>query len=162
MSKKRTDAAAPGTGRRRWLVVSTALMALCLFVGASIAAQDEVSYSHEPVKIGKKKIVVGKGRKAKKIDNVSEYCLGCHDEDVRTGGAPVPVHSVGSAENSHPTDILYPAEKSGYKSAEKFDPRLVLRQGRMSCITCHDIENSRHELVISAAGSELCIACHQN
>ena len=152
---------APGTAWRGWLVVSTALTALGLLVGASVAAQDDSSYSHEPVKIGKKKIEVGKGRKARKIDNVSEYCLSCHGDEAAAGRAPVPAHSVGSAETSHPTDILYPAEKSGYKGAEKLDPRLVLRQGRMSCITCHDMENPRHELVISAAGSELCIACHQ-
>ena len=143
------------------LVVSAALAALGLLVGASVAAEADSSYSHEPVRIGKKKIEVGKGRKARKIDNVSEYCLGCHGSEAEAGTAPVPAHSVGSAATSHPTDILYPAEKSGYKDAEKLDPRLVLRQDRISCITCHDMENPRHELVIPADGSELCIACHQ-
>jgi predicted CXXCH cytochrome family protein len=134
---------------------------LTIPVCSALNAQDSPTYAHDPIKIGKKKVTVGKGRAARKIDNVTQYCLGCHGDDGQTGEAPKPAHSVGSAKTSHPTDILYPAEKSGYTSTENLDPRLILREGRVSCITCHDVQNSSHELVISPASGELCTACHQ-
>ena len=142
-------------------LLSALSLAFFLFPTSALQAQEPTSYTHDPIKIGKKKIEVGKGRKAKRIESVTLYCLGCHGDDAQAGEAPSPSHSIGSPDHSHPTDIAYPSGTSGYRAADQLDQRLVLYEGRVSCITCHDVQDSDHRLVISPAGGDLCTACHQ-
>jgi predicted CXXCH cytochrome family protein len=41
------------------------------------------------------------------------------------------------------------------------DPALYLNGGEITCITCHHPESAQDsKLVLSNAGSKLCLACH--
>jgi len=105
------------------------------------------------------------------VDNESgSYdCLSCHDHNSAKGvGFQLWKHgSSASPLGSHPVEITYPAEWSGNtrfalpSEIEKSGLRLL--EGKMACITCHDlrIQNSEYLLAVPLKGSELCLACHR-
>lgn len=135
------------------------LLLIAALISVPVLAQDSSTHTHDPIKIGKKKVEVGVGKQAEQLDSVADYCLQCHGED-EAGEAPVPEHSIGAANRSHPVDVTYPVGDGSYKSVEGLDKRLVLIQGQMTCVTCHDPVAPDHHLVIPNAGSQICIACH--
>lgn len=111
------------------------------------------------------------------LDSASLLCLSCHDgviaSDVYSGGhAASLAHQLGSSQfgartlSSHPIGVKYPLAEPKYRaiSLVKSDGRIVLPEGRVQCISCHDPHNTarnRGMLVKSNAGSRLCLSCHR-
>ncbi len=98
---------------------------------------------------------------------VESQCLVCHDgtvgEDVH-GGVTAP--GVGSAGSSHPVGVPYLSRPRGFSDnsllpVASLDERLVLPEGRVECVTCHDPFSTAEDLlVMSNHGSSLCLSCH--
>lgn len=107
----------------------------------------------------------------------SLVCLGCHDGTIATStigsshamlagvrtGFHVPEHFVW---RDHPIGVPYPAgHRNDYKpvSAVVADGRIVLPEGRIECISCHE-PHDRYGLpgmlVKSSKRSALCLSCH--
>ena len=143
-----------------FFVVSVMLLGI-----AAVTAATASDYSHPPVQIKKKGIKVGTGKDAVKIEDVTAHCLECHGPDIGAAEAdaeaPTPVHSVGGSDSSHPVKVAYPDSKSGLAPRADLDERLVLINGQMTCITCHEPEDPDHALVLPNEGSQICLACHQ-
>ena len=143
-------------------IFGVSALLLGVAAGAPVVASD---YSHPPIQIKKKAIEVGVGKEAVEIGDVTAHCLECHGPDIGAAEvdaeAPTPAHSVGGAGRSHPVDVAYPEAGSGLASRAALDERLLLVEGQMTCITCHDPEAADHALVLSKEGSQLCLACHQ-
>lgn len=105
------------------------------------------------------------------VDNESSSydCLSCHDHSSAKGvGFQIWKH--GSSTNplgNHPIEVTYPAEWSGNTrfalpaDIEKSGLRLL--DGKLACITCHDlrIQNNEYLLAVPLKGSELCFTCHR-
>ena len=146
------------TSRVRHLPVLLLAIAMALPATAS-------DWSHPPLEVRKKGIRAGTGKEAVEIADVTAHCLECHGPDIGAAeaeaAAPTPVHSVGGADRSHPVDVVYPKAGQGLTPRGTLDERLLLIEGRMTCVTCHAPEAADHALVIPEAGSQLCIACHQ-
>jgi len=144
-----------GRHRRRRikaLVAFSAILFLSTGSGpAALAAEDELLF-HEPLRVRKKKVFVGRGDEAQELGNASEYCLECH------GG---PSASIGHADQNHPVEIIYPRAEPGYVKRKSLDRRLLLIDGRLSCVTCHDAESPDHALVLPTGADGLCTACHR-
>ena len=93
-------------------------------------------------------------------------CLTCHDGslalsvDVRNNGGCAP----GVAE-SHPVGQTYPPpgrEHQYHSVAEVTAAGIVLHEGKVTCIACHDITRDRPKhLVVVDTGSRLCLTCHR-
>ena len=84
----------------------------------------------------------------------TSYCLGCH--------AKAPVHPL---HQSHRVDINYVLAQSRSNGKLKppalLDPAITLRDNQLVCISCHHPESENTtRLVLSNAGSGLCLACH--
>jgi len=106
----------------------------------------------------------------------SLLCLGCHDGTVATStisashallagvreGFKVPERFVW---RDHPIGVPYPGNRRGYRP-ESFvtaGRKIVLPDGRIECISCHDPHNRssiKGMLVMSNRRSGLCLACH--
>lgn len=103
------------------------------------------------------------------IPNITTFCLGCHDgtvgparqspfnedlnQTVRCRGMP----------GGHPVGVVYPI---GTAHDEFADPlslpdRMLLVEGWMTCVSCHDVEAENHDLVIDNRRSALCLTCHR-
>ncbi len=105
------------------------------------------------------------------IDSFSKDCLGCHDgtraSDVsvdyrsRPGGLRTGRHVSG---RDHPIGMdyaSYAAFGSGYKPAATLSTKMVLINGRVGCLTCHNPLNpEKRHLVMSDYRSALCLTCH--
>lgn len=66
----------------------------------------------------------------------------------------------------HPVGVEYPLFKKGYRPVTSVISKgtVVLPQGRVECISCHDPHNTAgaaHMLVTSNARSALCLTCHK-
>ncbi len=111
------------------------------------------------------------------LDTASLLCLSCHDgvtaSDVFTSAHSTQfARQLGSSQlgsgtlSGHPIGIKYPVAEPKYRSinAVTTDGRILLPDGRVQCISCHDPHNTgRHPgmLVQSNSGSRLCLACHR-
>ena len=98
------------------------------------------------------------------VGRTSFYCLGCHDGTVarealpvsRTGAELAPVGGRG-----HPVDVPYPVWNARFRPAAALDPRLVLSDGCVSCVTCHGgADASKKRLSVPNDRSALCLCCH--
>jgi len=91
--------------------------------------------------------VAHKGERINLADTAQ--CLSCHKE---------------MEAHSHPVMVDYPptGKESRYAPAERLNERgLQLRQGKVVCTTCHDLENENPNfLVIADSKTRLCTACH--
>ncbi|MDA8432599.1 MAG: hypothetical protein M0Z60_06515 [Nitrospiraceae bacterium] len=74
-------------------------------------------------------------------------CLGCHDGTI--GRAEVDTHMV---------NVLYIPSRQ-LKSVT--DSRIVLVDGKVTCISCHNPYGTGTRLVKSNSGSRLCLTCHR-
>jgi predicted CXXCH cytochrome family protein len=55
----------------------------------------------------------------------------------------------------------YAAFGRGYRPASMLDPKMVLVNGKVGCLTCHNPLNpERNHLVMSDHRSALCLSCH--
>lgn len=110
---------------------------------------------------------------AETTDAASRRCLWCHDGTV-SGAADVALGSnldvapqLGGAKRSHPIGVVYPPRPSpyregGYVPAGSLDPRILLPDGRVGCLSCHDLFSSEESLLsMPNRGSALCDACHE-
>lgn len=107
----------------------------------------------------------------------SLVCLSCHNGTVASstigtshallGDGLATRHSARTfAFRDHPIGIPYPSGREDYRplSALQSDGRVVLPEGRVECVSCHDPHNAAGEakmLVMSNRRSALCLACHE-
>ena len=86
-------------------------------------------------------------------------CKSCHEARVKAVGEP----------GSHPVGIDYPGGIDGYPHGDALGP-LKIKEGRVECMTCHDVHNADSGGANDGAGDgmllrqandeTLCQACH--
>lgn len=99
------------------------------------------------------------------IDNFSVQCVACHENlpnvlNVRIASNVIR-HSTNQA--SHPIGMLYKTSilYGGYREISDLPKQILLPDGRMSCISCHQGYSNQHgKLVVNNKGSKLCFSCH--
>lgn len=92
----------------------------------------------------------------------SRECIGCHDGTI---GSNVSFYtSGGSALTEHPVFTPYNAGNRRTRLQPSFlaaSRGIRFEDGEVTCISCHDIRNSReNHLIMDNGGSRLCLACH--
>lgn len=96
------------------------------------------------------------------IDAYSKKCMACHDQQnnlpgltVRLGNSLVR-HSGGT---NHPIGVNYQeAFKAGtYRNIAKLPKEIMLPDGMVSCVSCHEGYTKKHGKLIPEAS---CISCH--
>jgi len=111
------------------------------------------------------------GKGMERVDNISLLCLSCHDGSVgksvqvRTGSFRHGFRPEDSAQElSHPVGVNYRRammKRGGLHPPEKIDKRIMLVNGRVSCVSCHDMSSREHNLLtVPIQGSKLCLECH--
>jgi predicted CXXCH cytochrome family protein len=105
----------------------------------------------------------------------STTCLGCHDGVIaRTAGArdvraPFPVALGGSAIEreritGHPIGTDYARATSRRVSrllpVARLDSTIRLENGRVGCMSCHDLASTARARLVRPAGGDLCLGCH--
>jgi len=115
---------------------------------------------------------VSKEELAVPVDDYSLHCLSCHSDGA--GGFLVEVDMSGnvrhngSARVAHPIGVDYGvAMERGISRGSRFRPaaalnkKVLLPNGMVSCVSCHEGYSEKHGvLVMSNAGSKLCLECH--
>ena len=105
----------------------------------------------------------------RQIDEMSQGCLGCHDElgAVKKYGSKSPsgFSNIGMSKiaEAHPVGLVYEKRtlfRDNLKSSAEFPLDVVLVNGRISCITCHDPLNSKGNHMAGGNRSALCFVCH--
>ena len=86
---------------------------------------------------------------ASNIQSISDACLQCHNSQPP---------ALQTTHADHPVNITY-TQKPGYNQIT--DPRLVLVNGKITCITCHDpYQSEPNRLAMPNDNSRLCLSCH--
>jgi predicted CXXCH cytochrome family protein len=100
----------------------------------------------------------------------SRSCISCHDGTTGSGvsyvlprepGAP----RLSAMHGSHPIEVDYAVAQArrprAMVPAAMLPESLVLPEGKVGCVTCHDGASSeRHYTAISMSKSKLCSSCH--
>lgn len=98
------------------------------------------------------------------IDTFSQTCLACHAGSIQAGWGIGSTHAGGTTRGAHRIGINYvsvAARGKPIRNAGALDRRLVLVEGRIACISCHDPFNPEgNHLTIENNGSALCLSCH--
>lgn len=150
-------------------ISSLALLVLVALIAAVtpaiLAAEEGEAFTHQALTVRRGKVFVGSGKEKERLESPSAYCLECHGQEATAGTEatavhPPPAHAIGAAENSHPIDVLYPRADATYVRLEELDKRLHLIDGRVTCITCHRIDEPGHALTFAEQKGRLCMACH--
>jgi len=114
--------------------------------------------------------IEGKQQREGGLDSFSVDCLGCHDGAnavsvaVNWKNDPYREFHRRRTTSEHPIGMDY----RSYAAANPADykplfgnTRMVLVEGKVGCLTCHDPLNpERRHLVMSDRGSALCLTCH--
>jgi predicted CXXCH cytochrome family protein len=110
-------------------------------------------------------------RQEGEIDSFSKDCLGCHD-GLRASDVTVDYRSRPDTSRrgkhvsgkDHPIGMNYASYAAfgrRYKPVAMLDKKMVLVNGRVGCLTCHNPLNpERGHLVMSDFRSALCLTCH--
>lgn len=110
-------------------------------------------------------------KQAGRVDTISAMCLGCHDgtigkdTPVRVGSFRHGVRPEESAQElSHPIGVNYRramTRRGGLHPPEGIDERIRLVNGKVGCVSCHDMySRERKLLTVSNDRAGLCLACH--
>jgi len=105
------------------------------------------------------------------LDPISMECITCHDGTL-AGSIHYKVssmdqgegRSVGSINGSHPvgTDYSRYISKREYVPSYNLPRNMILMNGKISCVTCHDmLSRNQAYLVVDMTSSNLCFACHR-
>ena len=101
--------------------------------------------------------------KGGQIDAVSEKCISCHSGDIAEA-IHYTLNGEKSMGGSHPIGGNYRisyARSRDLKYPDDIDSRIKFFEGKMGCVSCHDIFNlKKMKLVVSNEGSNLCFKCH--
>lgn len=100
------------------------------------------------------------------LDAYSLRCMECHDGKGDSNAPSIDRNMVvrhDSGAVNHPIAIGYEdaVRAGGYRPAAQLSKRILLPNGRLSCVSCHDGYSKTHgDLVTVTAGSALCFECH--
>ena len=95
------------------------------------------------------------------MDPYSLQCLECHAErgDVEIDSSQIVRHGA----QNHPIGRSYAAaaRQGGYKPEFFLSKKILLPNGMVSCVSCHEVYTQNHgKNVIPNRGSALCFECH--
>lgn len=102
--------------------------------------------------------------RARNWDNLDQYslqCLGCHSDN---GEVQVDTNQIVRHDVNHPIGRNYAAAMAvgGYKPVNQLSKKILLPNGMISCISCHEGYSKNHgKLVMSTTNSTLCFECHE-
>ena len=105
------------------------------------------------------------------LDPLSKECIGCHDgasgPDIKVNLRNNPTRRgshVHSFEGEHPIGMIYQSYvdmKPGCKPISPEERNMVMVNGAVGCLTCHDPLNpAKGHLIKSDKNSALCLTCH--
>jgi predicted CXXCH cytochrome family protein len=101
------------------------------------------------------------------IPNITGFCLGCHD------GTAAPARQASLAKGfdqssqcrglpgDHPVETVYPTGSNEYAHPTSLPPKMLLVDGLVTCVSCHDLAREHHPLVVNNRRSALCRTCHR-
>ena len=103
-------------------------------------------------------------RPASPIDAYSAYCAECHDTYVSLPNDGIRVANTannGTGMMNHPIGSIYgsPAGRSRFRPAAALPKAILLPDGRVSCLSCHDGYSRDHGASVPS-GEGLCVTCH--
>jgi len=104
------------------------------------------------------------------LDPISKECITCHDGILAkeakhriSSGYQQQAMSIDTILGAHPVGMDYDQYRwnKQYVPAENFPEAMVLMDGMVTCVTCHDLlgKNKKY-LVVDNYRSGLCFSCH--
>ncbi len=105
------------------------------------------------------------------LDASTRQCLSCHDGATATESKNLTTWSgtkgyVGDKRRDHPVGVRYdrmsrPKDASPLRPASLVPAHVLLPDGRVSCISCHDLYAATPSLLsVPVQDSKLCLTCH--
>ena len=103
-------------------------------------------------------------RRPQSIDPYSMQCAQCHEENVSLAGdtfrVPLRIaNSTGMANHPIGSDYARAAAGRGYRPAAMFAGEVLLADGKVSCVSCHQGYSREHGALVMRE-TELCLTCH--
>lgn len=105
------------------------------------------------------------------LDPLAVQCLACHDgvlaKEARyriSDGSLYKIKSIETIKGAHPVGMDYEKAswREGYAAVETLPADMVLMNGAVGCVTCHDLRgNNRYYHVVDNSSSALCFSCHK-
>lgn len=97
----------------------------------------------------------------------SAACLACHDGTMARNAFPGRAPGAGDSQGgNHPVLVSYEQayrrNPAALVAATALDPKLQLVDGKVQCVTCHQLTPAQRWVVVSLPGQrDLCLGCHR-
>jgi predicted CXXCH cytochrome family protein len=142
------------------------LVTVCISV-VLLSTGDTGSMQHETVCEVNGRFFLEINDHLEEIDDITSYCLGCHDGKVGPARQaqvvtdPVLAGGCEGVPRYHPVGATYPDGDPEFASPTMLASGMHIVEGRVTCVTCHDCEAYDHELLVNNRYSALCLTCHR-
>jgi len=100
------------------------------------------------------------------LDPLTKKCLSCHEKQTKAYLVSLNRYGIlehNSSSMSHPIGRSYEKAETfgGYRPQSQLDEKIILPDGKISCLSCHKNYSSEHgKLIETKQGSRLCFLCH--
>lgn len=147
------------------LASSINAMAVCEYTNIMDSDDNErINFTMKVEKLTERQGGISFDQRENALDEISAGCIACHDGSLGNGGN-VRTHDEKSAINgSHSIGTDYNTisyRKSGYRNIHNIRASIKFVDGRLGCLSCHDLQNKgKAHLVESMESSKLCFECH--
>lgn len=162
-----------------WCMISllTVVFSCLILNGYSMAEECLFAVQlKDPVTRGEYEAIIDAGRTNNltynsAIDPLAVQCLACHDgvlaKEARyrvSDGSLYKIKSIETIKGAHPVGMDYEKTswREGYASVETLPVDMVLMNGTVGCVTCHNLlGNNSYYHVVENSSSGLCFSCHK-
>ena len=127
-----------------------------------------------------------RGMEFAQLDAITRGCMECHNGEggashIALKSADMPTQIMGSLSANHPVGMDYNAlayrEPYSYQSTASLDPRVLLVDGKVGCVSCHQLRmgefqklasvqmnrsrcSASGQLTVGPRETDLCLSCH--
>ncbi|WP_456417474.1 hypothetical protein [Thiolapillus sp.] len=162
---------------------------LVLILGAifsSSASANSFGDSFREWVLGSNAEAASNGMEFIQLDAITRGCVSCHNGEkgashIALKSADTPLQITGSLSVNHPVGMDYSAsahrEPYSYQSGDSLDPRILLVDGKVGCISCHQLRagelqklasvqmnysrcSASGQLTVGPRETDLCLSCH--
>ena len=151
----------------RYALPITLLIVWAVLGSHRVATGESPAMRHEPVYHVEGRFFIEIELDLEEISSITDFCLGCHDGTIgpaQHGPMEPKSHKAAGFDGMsglHPIDTNYPDGDIEFAPRNLLPSRMLMDHGRVTCVTCHDLVDEKHGLVVANRRSRLCLTCHR-
>lgn len=147
------------------MATSVNAMAVCEYTNIMDSDDDErINFTMKVNKLTERLTGISFDQRDNQLDEISLGCMACHDGTLGKNGMMKLQGDNSAISGGHSMGVDYnniSYRKSGYRNIHNIRQSIKFVDGRLGCLSCHDLQNKeKKHLAAPMESSKLCFECH--